>query len=131
MPLQTEYEFILPNGFVEDGTVHRQGNMRLATAADEILPQRDPRVQNNPAYLTVILLSRVVTSLGSLPEVNPRVIEGLFIQDLTYLQELYRRINGGEELMLKTKCPHCAETVEVSISPGESPATPSAASTRR
>jgi hypothetical protein len=123
MALQTEYEFNLPNGFVEqegNGTVHKKGVMRLATAADEILPQKDPRVQSNPAYLTVILLSRVVTKLGSLPEVNPRIIEGLFVQDLTYLQELYRRINGGEELMLKTKCPHCKENVEVSISPGES-----------
>ena len=121
MPLQTEFDFTLPNGFVEqDGAMHKKGVMRLATAADEILPQKDPRVQSNPAYLTVILLSRVVTKLGSLPEVNPRVIEGLFVQDLSYLQELYRRINGGEELILKKKCPHCKETVEVSISPGES-----------
>ncbi len=121
MPLQTEFEFTLPNGFVEqDGNVHRKGLMRLATAADEILPQKDPRVQSNAAYLTIILLSRVVTKLGSLSEVNPRVIEGLFMQDFAYLQELYRRINGGEELTLKTKCPHCQQLVEVSISPGES-----------
>ncbi|MBL9135552.1 MAG: hypothetical protein JNK85_06770 [Verrucomicrobiales bacterium] len=120
MALQTEYEFALPNGYVEDGQVHKRGVMRLATAADEILPQKDPRVQGNPAYLTIILLSRVVTKLGSLPDVNPRVIEGLFIQDLTFLQELYRRVNGGEELTLKTKCPHCGEGVEVNLSPGES-----------
>ena len=120
MALQTEYEFSLPNGFVEDGDLHKKGVMRLATAADEILPQKDPRVQSNPAYLTIILLSRVVVRLGTIQEVNPRVIEGLFVQDLSYLQELYRRINGGEELSLKTKCPHCKEQVEVSISPGES-----------
>ena len=120
MALQTEFEFTLPNGFVEqDGNVHRKGLMRLATAADEILPQKDPRVQSNPAYLTVILLSRVLTKLGSLPEVNPRIIEGLFVQDLSYLQEVYRRINGGEDLTLKTKCKHCEQPVEVSISPGE------------
>jgi hypothetical protein len=120
MALHTEFEFTLPNGFVEeDGNVHRKGLMRLATAADEILPQKDPRVQSNPAYLTVILLSRVVTKLGSLPEVNPRVIEGLFVQDLAYLQELYRRVNGGEDLTLKTICKHCQQPVEVSISPGE------------
>jgi hypothetical protein len=110
----------LPHGFVEDGQVHKKGQMRLATAADEILPQKDPRVQNNPAYLTVILLSRVVTRLGSLTEVNPRIIEGLFVQDLAYLEELYRRINGGEELVLKQKCPNCQQLVEVSLSPGES-----------
>ena len=32
--------------------------MRLATARDEILPLRDPRVQDNEAYLTIILLAR-------------------------------------------------------------------------
>ncbi len=121
MALQTEYEFTLPNGYVEqDGAVHKKGVMRLATAADEILPQKDPRVQANPAYLTVILLSRVVTRLGSLEDVNPRVIEGLFIQDLSYLQDLYQRVNGNGELTLHAKCPKCSEPVEVSISPGES-----------
>jgi hypothetical protein len=117
---ETQSKFVLPCGYVDDGKLHKEGVMRLATAGDEILPQKDPRVQSNAAYLPVIVLSRVITTLGSLPEVNPRIIEGLFVQDLTYLQELYRRINGGDELMLKTKCPHCKETVEVSISPGES-----------
>ena len=69
--------------------------MRLATAADEILPLKDPRVQGNPAYLVVILLSRVITRLGSLPAVNPKVIEGLFAADLAYLQDFYNRINGN------------------------------------
>ena len=116
MALQTEYEFSLPKGYVDgDGTLHKKGIMRLATAADEILPQKDPRVQSNPAYLTLILLSRVVTKLGSLTDVNPGIIEGLFLEDLTYLQELYQRINGNGELMIKTKCPHCGETVEVNF----------------
>jgi len=85
---QTEYEFTLPKGYVdEEGTLHKKGTMRLATAADEILPLKDPRVQQNPAYLTVILLSRVVTKIGSIPAVNPRVIEELFASDLGYLQE--------------------------------------------
>lgn len=120
MVLQTEYEFTLPKGYVDEaGTLHNKGTMRLATAADEILPLKDPRVQSNPTYVTVILLSRVVVQLGTLEDVNPRIIEGLFVEDLAYLQELYRRINGGEELTLKTKCPHCGEQVEVSFSPGE------------
>lgn len=119
-PSEIHYKFALPCGYVEDSKLHKEGVMRLATAADEILPQKDPRVQSNPAYLTVIVLSRLVTKLGSLSEVNPRIIEGLFVQDLTYLQEMYRRINGGEELALKTKCPHCEAIVEVMIRPGES-----------
>lgn len=119
--LQTEYEFTLPKGFLDNqGELHKNGVMRLATAGDEILPQKDPRVQNNPGYLTVILLSRVVTKLGTLEDVNPRIIEGLFVEDLGYLQELYRRVNGDEALTLSTKCPHCGESVEVSFSPGES-----------
>lgn len=118
MVIQTEYDFTLPKGFVdEDGTLHKQGTMRLANAGDEILPMKDPRVQNNPAYLSVILLSRVITKLGTLQGVNPRIIEGLFVEDLAYLQELYRRINGGEELTIKTKCPNCSKEVEVSLGP--------------
>ena len=132
MPLQTEYNFVLPKGYVdESGALHRNGRMRLATAADEILPLKDARVQNNPSYLSIILLSRVVSKLDGLDDVNPRIIEGLFVEDLAYLQELYRRINGSEELTIKSKCPHCGEQVEVSLSPGEPEATPSIASTRR
>src|SRR5262245_66619997 len=94
--LQTEFRFTLPLGFVDDeGNLHREGVMRLATAFDEIVPLKDPRVHNNPAYLLVILLSRVITRLGSLEQINPKVIEGLFAADLAYLQDLYRRINEG------------------------------------
>jgi hypothetical protein len=95
--IQTEYEFTLPIGYQdEEGTLHREGTMRLATAADEILPLRDPRVQANEAYLIVILLSRVVTRLGLVSQVNPKVIENLYAADLAYLQDLYNRINRVE-----------------------------------
>jgi len=95
MAIQTEYEFTLPKGYVDnEGNLHKYGFMRLATAADEILPQKDPGVQSNPAYLTIILLSGVVIKLGGLRDVNTNIIEGLFIEDLSYLQDLYQRING-------------------------------------
>jgi len=98
MAFQTETEFTLPKGFVDaDGTLHREGRMRLATAADEILPLKDPRVKANPAYLAIIVLSRVVTRLGSLPDVSTRVVEGLFASDLNYLQDLYETFNGEGE----------------------------------
>lgn len=91
---QTEHPFTLPFGYVdEDGTLHRDGMMRMATAADEIHPLRDPRVQQNEAYLIVIILARVITSLGSLRQVNPKVIEGIYAADLAYLQELYNSVN--------------------------------------
>jgi hypothetical protein len=96
MVVQTEFEFTLPKGFVdENGNLHRNGVMRLATAADEILPLKDPRVQQNPAYLTVIVLSRVITKLGDLELINTRTIENLPAPDLTYLQTFYNRINKG------------------------------------
>lgn len=118
MVLQTEYEFVLPKGYAdEEGNLYQKGIMRLATAADEILPMKDPRVQHNPAYLTIILLSRVVTKLGSLSDINPRIIEGLFVEDLSYLQEFYRRINGEGNITLKAKCPRCGEEVEVNFNP--------------
>ena len=95
MAFETEVEFKLPKGYLDaDGLLHREGVMRLATAADEILPLKDPRVQANPAYFTVVVLARVITRLGGLPDVNTKVIEGLFASDLNHLQALYERING-------------------------------------
>jgi hypothetical protein len=95
---QTEVEFTLPKGCVDPaGVLHKQGTMRLATAADEILPLRDPRVQQNPAYLTVIVLARVIVKLGSLSEIDTQVIERLFASDLDYLQRLYERLNSSDE----------------------------------
>lgn len=96
--LQTEFEFTLPRGYVDDeGTVHKQGRMRLATAADEIQPLNDPRTQENGSYLTIILLSRVVEELGELSgdEVDAGVIESLFVADLEFLQGMYEQINDG------------------------------------
>ena len=94
---QTEVEFELPKGYVDEaGTLHRRGTMRLSTAADEILPLRDPRVQQNEAYLAVIVLARVVTRLGSLPDVHPGVVEGLYASDFAFLQRLYERLNGDD-----------------------------------
>ena len=73
--MQTEFEFELPKGYVDhNGEVHKRGVMRLATAADEILPMRDQRVQQNAGYLTIILLSRVITKLGDVKVINTRVI---------------------------------------------------------
>ena len=114
---QTEYDFTLPMGYLDDeGTLHRDGVMRLATAADEILPLKDPRVQRNPAYLTVILLSRVVTRLGSLELVTPKTIEGLFAADLAYLQDTYNSINGGGD-EVPVVCPACDHAFEVARVP--------------
>jgi hypothetical protein len=108
MAFQTEFDFMLPKGYVDDqGTLHNKGVMRLATAADEILPMRDPRVQQNPSYLTIILLARVITKLGSLPNVDARVIENLFTSDLAYLQDMYRRINESGAVTMKVTCPKC------------------------
>lgn len=93
----TEIDFRLPKGYLDaDGVLHTEGVMRLATAADEILPLKDPRVQQNPAYLTVIVLARVITRLGSLPDVNTKVVEGLFASDLNHLQKLYEQLNLDE-----------------------------------
>ncbi|MCA1842780.1 MAG: hypothetical protein LC792_06225 [Actinobacteria bacterium] len=97
MTLATEYEFTLPKGYLDgDGNLHRTGVMRLATARDEIEPLRDPRVAQNDAYLTVAILARVVTELGTLAEVSTRTIEGLFAADMAYLQDLYGIVNFGD-----------------------------------
>jgi hypothetical protein len=114
--LQTEYDFTLPLGYVDaEGNLHRDGVMRLATAADEILPLKDPRVQSNEAYLILILLSRVITRLGSVPQVNPKVVENLYAADLAYLQELYNRINRNGRASLEAVCPRCEAHFEVEM----------------
>ena len=118
----TEFSFTLPKGYVDkDGTLHRDGIMRLATAADEIYPMKDPRVQSWPAYLIVVLLARVVTRLGTLTAIDPGIIEGLFSEDLAFLQDLYNRINGLTPRVVEARCPHCGQAHEVDVSlPGGS-----------
>ncbi|WP_213514515.1 phage tail assembly protein [Paenibacillus montaniterrae] len=117
MSFATEFQFVLPRGYVdENGTLHRHGTMRLATAADEILPMRDPRVQQNPGYLSIILLARVITKLGDLRAIDTKTIEKMFTADLAYLQNFYREINEMEKLAVKTSCPKCGHDHEVDIS---------------
>ena len=112
MSFQTEIEFKLPTGYVdENGEVHKEGVMRLATAADEIVPLKDPRVQQNPGYLSIILLSRVITKLGTLEKIDVNIIENLFTADLAYLQTLYQSINAIEPIKIKVECPHCKKSI--------------------
>ena len=111
--LQTEFPFVLPHGYVDsEGSLHSEGIMRMATAGDEITPLKDRRVQNNPGYLVVILLSRVITKLGDLDAINPKIIEGLFAGDLAYLQDMYQRINHSGNNHISVTCPYCEETFE-------------------
>lgn len=133
---RTEFDFKLPCGYLdEDGTLHHEGVMRRATAADEILPLRDPRVVKNPAYLVVILLSRVITRLGNVAQINPKVIEGLFATDLAFLQNLYNEINRLDEPHESLICPHCDKPIETARpeapASGGSLATPWTSSTGR
>jgi hypothetical protein len=120
----TRYPFVLPRGYVdEQGTVHREGVMRLATARDEITSQGDPRVRQNPIYLSVLLLARTVTRLGTAPAVDTLVIENLFASDLAFLQDLYRRINQEGHTEADVTCPACGHGFAVDIAgeaPGES-----------
>jgi hypothetical protein len=114
MTMQTEFDFTLPRGFKDsEGRVHHHGTMRLATAIDEIAPMRDPRVRNNQSYLVVILLSRVITKLGDLRDVNPGIVENLFSADLAFLQDFYRRINETGTSAIAAICPACEHRFEV------------------
>src|SRR5215475_13816230 len=124
--LQTEFAFTLPLGYVDaEGNLHKEGVMRLATAFDEIAPLQDPRVHTNPAYLLVILMSRVITRLGTFEHINPKTIEGLFAADLGYLQDTYRRINENGHNLVQAQCPHCEQTFDLELtSLGGAGATP-------
>src|SRR5215212_8129631 len=115
--MQTEVSFTLPKGYADRaGTVHRDGTMRFATARDEIEPLRDPEVRQNEAYLTVLLLSRVVTRIGDVREVSPEVIEGLYAADFDHLQRLYERLNTDGEAVGSITCPSCSHAFEVDLS---------------
>ena len=114
--MRTEVTFTLPRGYVDSaGDLHREGTMRLATARDEIEPLRDPEVRSNEAYLTVLLLSRVVTRIGEVTEVSPTLIEGLYAADFDHLQRLYERLNTDGEAVGSVTCPSCSHDFEVDL----------------
>jgi hypothetical protein len=114
--LRTEFEFELPRGYVDrSGTVHRTGSMRLATARDELVPLHDDRVRENPAYLTVVLLGRVITRLGTLDEVHAGIVENMFASDVAFLQDLYRRVNQEGHTRAGVACPSCRHEFAVDI----------------
>lgn len=114
--LQTEFDFVLPRGYLDaNGVLHREGTMRLARARDEIYPQSDAKVRENSSYLTVILLTRTITRLGTLPEVDTWVVESLFASDLAFLQDLYRRINQEGHTQAAVTCPSCSTEFTVDI----------------
>lgn len=117
--LRTEFAFQLPRGYLDaDGELHRTGVMRLATARDELLPLYDARVQENPAFTTVVLLSRVITELGTLRSVSAQVVEQMFASDVAFLQDLYRRINAEGHTHAAVVCPACQHHFVVDISGG-------------
>lgn len=117
--LRTEFEFELPRGYVDDdGTLHRRGSMRLATARDELRPQIDLRVKENPAYLSVVLLSQVITQLGTITDVHAGVVERMYATDVAFLQDFYRRINSEGHTHAAVTCPLCHGSFEVDLSGG-------------
>ncbi|MEU4767367.1 hypothetical protein AB0H12_29325 [Actinosynnema sp. NPDC023794] len=117
--LRTEFEFELPRGYVDaEGSVHRNGRMRLATARDELRPQIDLRVKENPGYLSVLLLSMVITELGTVDEVNVGVVERMYATDIAFLQDFYRRINSEGHTRAGVTCPSCGSGFEVDLAGG-------------
>jgi hypothetical protein len=115
--IYTEFDFILPRGLVDNaGNVHRQGVMRLATAKDEIYLQKNRDAQENSAYAVIVMLSRVITKLGNLTEINTNLLENLFTQDLAYLREFYNRINQHGDAYIPVQCPQCNTNFQVELS---------------
>ena len=107
--MSNKIQFELPKGYVdENGQIHKVGEMRLANAADEIVPL-------NPAYLSILILERVVVKLGTLPQVNAKVIENLFTADMAYLQDLYQKINAIEPPEYDFICPKCGHSFRAAI----------------
>lgn len=117
--MRTEFDFELPRGYVDrDGIVHRHGTMRLATARDELLPLYDERVQENPAFTTVVLLGRVITRLGDVAAINAQVVENMFASDVAFLQDFYRRINAEGHTRAAVTCPSCSHRFTIDLAGG-------------
>ena len=120
---QTTFDFVLPRGYVDaDGRVHREGTMRLATARDELVPLLDPKVRENDAFLSLVLLAPVVTKLGDVPTIDDQVMGGLWATDLAFLQDLYRQINSEGHTLIEVTCPSCSTDFAVDMAgdgPGE------------
>lgn len=114
--METVYDFTLPRGYLDgNGELHRNGKMRLATAGDEISATRDPRVMSNPSYLTIVLLSKVITEIEGVEMVAPAIIERLFTADLAFLQDMYQKINDIEEPQIQMVCPGCGKQFTVPV----------------
>jgi hypothetical protein len=116
---QTSFDFVLPRGYVDgEGNVHREGTMRLATARDELMPLLDPKVRENGAFLSLVLLARVVTRLGTLPSIDDQMMGGLWATDLAFLQDLYRQINSEGHTLIEVSCPSCSSNFAVDLAGG-------------
>ena len=114
--MQTVYEFELPKGIVDEkGQVHKKGKMRLATAGDEISATRDPRVLANPSFLTIAVLSKVLTEIEGMEIISATQIEQFFTADLAFLQDMYQRINDIEPPAMQVVCPECGKTFETPL----------------
>ncbi|NEQ97927.1 MAG: phage tail assembly protein [Cyanothece sp. SIO2G6] len=113
----TKFDFVLPRGLLlgNDSALHQRGQMRLATANDELCVQRHPRVRQEPEYATLVMLARVITQLGTMDSVQPNDLEQLFSQDLAYLRELFNRINQSESMGVATICPRCQHAFETEM----------------
>lgn len=124
--LSTQFDFQLPRGLIDEtGQLHRRGVMRLATAKDELIVQRDRRVRENSAYATLMMLSQVIMQLGTLESLQPENLENLFTQDLAYLREFYNRVNQQGNAKVASQCPQCNTQFEVEfVLAGECLATP-------
>ncbi|BBD61858.1 hypothetical protein NIES2109_46930 [Nostoc sp. HK-01] len=114
--IQTEFNFTLPRGLLDaDGNLHRQGVMRLATAKDEIIVQKNRAAQENTAYAAIAILSQVITCLGDLTTITPDLLENLFSRDLAYLREFYNRINQQGDAEIPVQCPQCQTNFQVEL----------------
>lgn len=56
-----------------------------------------------------------LTKLGTIPQVDTKIVEKLFTADLAYLQDLYQRINQSEAPVYNTICPKCGQEVELPV----------------
>jgi hypothetical protein len=112
MKIRDEFHFSLPKGtgLQPNSGTRVTGTMRLTKVSDLLSIERDGGVQRNSGEFYLVLLSKVVTQLGTLKAVNRKVIENLDPADFAFLTDFINHINHQVIKRIPLTCPSCGST---------------------
>lgn len=118
MQIRTEFKFVLPDRDSNGKKI--RGTMRLLKIKDIMFVQRDRRVQEKPHLNYLVLLNRVIETLGDARMITTSVIEKLSPKNFIFLIDFMNEINHQILKQVPINCKSCNNQFigEVSF-PGE------------